>query len=255
MKIHIPLFLVLLLGSCKPSAPQDTQAVSETKLAPDTSAIPFAGNWLNETYYKAIMQNKSPRAAQELVEEVFIQVPARMNEKTEMIYGFHESGPELQLLHHAGLYTFWELQGDTLDRKAFDVKIVDSTHLQIGDQPFVRIYPLNGPYQPLILEEILFKGTYKASKKEQVEFKNNGQVVGLGKYKYYTVLTDYMDAGLQIDQVGLGETMDKWEYYGFKFKPKGLELYEIKCKVMDEAENRCVDVDFGKLAYSLEHIK
>ena len=108
--------------------------------------------------------------------------------------------------------------------------------------------------EPLILEEILFKGNYQTKKGQPVEFKKNGEVTGLGKYKYYVPMMDYFDAGRQIDQVGLGETRDKLDYFGFKFRKNGLDLFALKCKTFDEGEKRCVDVDFGNKIYDLEKL-
>jgi hypothetical protein len=172
-----------------------------------------------------------------------------------MVYNFHEVGPELKMVEKDGAYTLWEIQGDTLARAAFDVKVIDSGRIQIGEHSFVRIKPEKADDQALILEELLFKGTYTLKNGGTVAFKNTGEVSGLGTYKYYHVLTDYMDAGLQIDQVGLGETQEELVYYGFTFKDQMLELFELKCLTFDKAENRCVEVDFGKKAFSLEKMK
>ena len=70
--------------------------------------------------------------------------------------------------------------------------------------------------------------------------------------KYYKPLIDYFDAGLQIDQVGFGETAEKMEYFGFKFKRNKLELYKLKCDAYDEVDNRCVEVSYGIKSYDLQ---
>jgi hypothetical protein len=247
--LYLPLLLCVLIG-CKPSTRQDTQTEPSTP-ASENAQIPFSGNWIHETYLNSIRDQKSPRAAQEIIEECFIRIPEKMNEKTSMVYNFHETGPELKVVQKDTTYTLWELQGDTLNKAVFPVQILDTEHLKIGAHTFVKINPEYGDGQALILEELLFKGTYTSKSGQPIEFKNNGEVSGLGKYNYYHVLTDYMDAGLQIDQVGLGETSEKSDYFGFKFRDNMLELYELRCLTFDKTENRCVEVDFGRKIHSL----
>jgi hypothetical protein len=252
MKIFIPFFFIFLfLLSCKPSDKEihtDQQGVAI--LNPNTP-VTYAGHWLNKTYYNLIMKDKSPRDAQEKVENSFIRIPAYTNDTTVMIYGFHESGPDIVVVQKPQETELWEVQGDSLDRMAFKVNEIDQNTLLIGTDTFIRINPVQTKYTPLILEEILFKGKYQLKGGGEVEFKNSGEVTGLGKYKYYQVLIDYLDAGLDVDQVGLGVNPDSLDYYGFKMKDNSLELFHLKCLAKDDVDERCQQVAFGKSAYKL----
>lgn len=214
--------------------------------------VPFAGSWISETYLEDIQKHKSPRKAQEGSEEVFIQIPATTLKSTNLIYNFHETGYELVTLKENDQYQLWEKQNDSLVKPMYKVEILSPDKIKLGEKTYTKINPVTENKETRILEEILFKGNYTTKKGQKVEFKNNGEVTGLDQYKYYVPLIDYFDAGLQIDQVGLGETREKLEYFGFKFKADGLDLYKIKCLTYEESEKRCVDVDFGEKVYQLK---
>lgn len=241
------LLFLTLLAACRPSTPADT---TTEEPAPASFTVPFSGQWLSQRYYESVLDKGSPRAAQELVETSYIRIPATSDAMTQMSYGFHETGPDLKVVKNDSMYTLWEIRDDSLYRAVFPVTIVDSTHIKLGDEPFVKIVSQQDDHQPMILESILFQGTYTADKGQTVSFGANGEVTGLAPYTYYHVLTDYMDAGLQVDQVGLGETKDSLKYFAFTHKNGKLELFDLKCLTFDETEKRCVDVDFGKKKFS-----
>ena len=251
MKFLLSAFLLItLVAACKPGVKNESE--TETPVNEVNDAIPFAGDWLNEKYYNLIHDKRSPRDAQEKVENCFIRIPAHMRDTTVMVYGFHESGPDIVIVKKNDQYELWEVQNDSLDRKAWTAQVIDADHLQLGEDRFVKINTAHGAYdEPLILEEILFKGHYQLKGGGDVEFKNNGEVAGLGKYKYYGVLTDYLDAGLDVNQVWLGENRDSMDYFGFKSKEKSLDIFTLKCLEYNKEDKRCEQVDFGKIAYSL----
>lgn len=260
MKLLLPFFLLtLLMSGCKPGGTTETQpeAPQETAAAPEINpAIPFAGDWLNEKYFDLIMDKHSPRDAQEKVENVFIKIPGHMKDTTVMIYGFHESGPDLVVQKKDKAYELWEVQNNALDKKAFSVTVLGPDTLQLGEDRFVRIHAAHGNYgEALILEEILFKGKYELKGGGLVEFDHAGKVKGLGDYTYYEVLTDYLDAGLDVDQVWLGKTRDNMDHYGFKMSDKNLKIFDLKCLEYNKVEKRCEQVNFGKLAYALTRVE
>lgn len=213
--------------------------------------IPFSGSYINESYLTSIRDYKSPRKAQEGVEECYIRIPNTTLVPTSMVINFHETLTDLIPLNNNGTYELWEKQNDSLLKAKYTLVLLSEDKIKIGNNTFVRFNPDIAENQPRILEEILFKGSYELKKGGKVEFKNNGEVTGLGKYKYYAPLLDYFDAGLDIDQVGLGETRDKLTNYGFKFRKNGLDLFDLKCKTFDDKEKRCVEVDFGKKVFDL----
>lgn len=253
---HALLFLlaITIMLSCgtdaKP-AQQEQAAAPATDFKSLSAPVPFAGNWISDNYLLDIQEHQSPRKAQENIEECFIRIPGSTLLPTTMVINFHEGLSDLVTVSNNGSYQLWEKQNDTLTRMRYTIETLSADKIKIGDKPFTRINIESSSEQPRILEEILFKGVYESKKGERVEFKNNGEVSGLGKYKYYTPIQDYFDAGLQIDQVGLGETKDQPTYFGFKFKKDKLELYTLKCLEYDEADKRCVEVTYGEKTYEL----
>jgi hypothetical protein len=237
---------MILICACQPRSISDTkqESVNTTSIA-----VPFAGQWLSEDYYQSIRSDRSPRKAQEDTDAVFIEIPDSTDQKTSMIYRFHEAGPELVVRRVDSLFQIWEMQGDTLHRMAFSVEVQNDGGLKIGDQRFKRIEAQEKDNFFQILEEILFKGNYVLPDGKIMEWKANGEISGWDAYSHYHVLLDYMDAGLQVDQVGLGKTADSLTYFAFKMNDERLELYHLKCREYSEEEKRCLDVDFGKQAW------
>lgn len=214
--------------------------------------VPFAGSWISEDYLNKIREHQSPRKAQEGSEECYIQLPDNTLRTATMVINFHEGLSDLVTVSNNGVFQLWDKQGDTLSTPLYTIQTLSADSIKIGDKLFIKINPTTTTNDPRILEEILFKGMYNTKKGERVEFKPNGEVSGLGKYKYYEPVIDYFDAGLQVDQVGLGETADKLEYFGFKFKKDKLELYKLKCDAYDDIDKRCVDVSLGEKIYELQ---
>jgi hypothetical protein len=252
----VSLFLVIAsLSACgSDSKPAQQSAAPEISFKTLNTPVPFAGNWISADYLHHLTQHQSPRKAQEGSEDCYIELPGSSLLPTTMVINFHEGLSDLVTIKNGDMYQLWEKQNDTLSRALYTLEPVSGDTLKIGGKPFIKIYPATDGQQPLILEEILFKGTYQPKKGDRVEFKNNGEVSGLGIYKYYRPVIVYFDAGLQIDQVGLGETKESLDYFGFKFKKDKLELYSLKCNTFDKAENRCVEVTFGEKTHELQKL-
>ena len=253
MKLTPYILFAIILASCNQSTkPETEKAEAAINFKTTTSPSPYAGNWISEPYLQSILKDQSPRKAQEGSEEVFIRLPETTQKTATMIYNFHEAVGDLVLLDHNGAFELWEKQNDTLHKAVYTItKIADDT-IRIGEKRFVKINAERTGDQSRILESILFAGEYTDKKGGKVEFKTNGEVTGIAGYQFYQPLLDYFDAGLQVDQVGLGKTQDKMEYFGFKFQKDKLDLYKLKCKEADPVDNRCLDVAFGAKAYELK---
>ena len=220
-----------------------------------SAPVPYSGSWISKDYLQIINKDQSPRKAQETSEEVFITLPANTLKPATMIYNFHEAMDNLVLLNRNGNFELWEKQNDSLVSAKYTIeKLADDT-IKIGGKTFVKINPDLSGDQPRILESLLFAGKYTNKKGEPVEFKRNGEVTGLGKYNFYLPVIDYFDAGLQVDQVGLGVTREKMDYFSFKFQKDKFDIYTLKCKEVDPVDKRCVDVTFGTKVYELQKTK
>lgn len=259
MSSNCSYFLALIacsiLLSCQPGNKPESieQAASKpVNFRTQKRPIPFSGHWISAEYLTDIQANQSPRSAQEESGDCFISIPATTLTPTTMVYNFHEGISDLVPVYINERFELWENLNDSLTRMLYPLQLVTQDTLSVGDKKFVRLPASLRDGQPAILEEILFKGKYKDASDALVEFKANGEMSGIGKYKYYLPVIDYFDAGLQIDQVAMGEKPGEWEYFGFKFKKEKLDIYQLKCKTYDQQEKRCVDVTFGPKLRSLQ---
>jgi len=217
------------------------------------TTIYFAGTWLSEDYFNSINKFKSPKLGQD--GSSFITIPDRTLKKTMMIENFHEGGPSLTVLKNKERYQIWEMQEDSIVGLTADIEIISETKIKIGDKIFIKINPSSCEDYFKILEEILFKGIYTDYNCKNIEFKNNGEVVGLDKFHYYRPLDDYFDIGSQVDQISLSTIEKDYNWFGFKFNYDTLEIYKLNCLQMDTINNDCVIVENGELKYKLWRIK
>ena len=252
------LILFTLLYLSVQACGSDTKSTQPEKASAPASSfktekvpIPFAGSWISASYLSSLMEHQSPKVAQEGSEACYIEIPAETLLPTTLIYNFHEGISDLLPVVRGGKLELWEKQEDTLSNVKYVITPPTSDTLLLGIKPFVKINPVMRDGEPAILEELLFQGTYTSKKNGDVEFKANGEVTGLGKYKYYKPVIDYFDAGMQVDQVGLGETPDQWEYFGFTMVKDKLDIFTLKCKAYDSTGTHCVFVGYGDKVYSL----
>jgi hypothetical protein len=182
-----------------------------------------------------------------------------------MIYNFHEGGEFLTVLKNETSYELWQVYNDSITKRENVIEIISPREIKIGDKNFVKIHPIIGKdifsvsreNQPLILEEILFKGNYITADGKNVEFKNDGNLISLDNYHYYVPVDDYYDEGMQVDQIGLTHSDNdsiKWkdlEWFGFKFNEDTLALYKLNCVAFDSTSQNCGIVEYGDLIYKL----
>ncbi len=214
----------------------------------------ITGNWVNEKYYKSIASDQSPRQAQKTCEFCFLNIPSNTNKPAKAIYNFHEALDYFIVKKTDGTFDLWSEENNQPKNKIDAINIKSGEQIKIGVNTFLRIHCEEEDGRFKILEQLLFKGSYLNEEEATVTFKNNGEVNGLGEYKYYAPLTDYNDAGLNIDQLQLGKTKDDLNAFGFKFKKKKLEIFVLDCKTKDDQGN-CVEVAFGQKLFNLKKSK
>lgn len=246
VKIIIIILIIDALFSCS-STNKKTEPTSDTQFKDTT--ISFSGYWLCKDYFESINNFKSPKKAQD--NSQFIYVPERTLKQTMMISNFHEGGPLLTILSNAGQYELWGIQDDSLTQRLSKIEIIDDTNIKIGNRLFVKINAIKSDNGSKILEEILFKGIYTDTLETTIEFKNNGTLSGLENFKIYEPIIDYWDAGMQVDQIGLGKNNNELEYFGFKFNSDTLELFKLNCLTFDSSNKMCVEVELGQMAHKL----
>ena len=168
-----------------------------------------------------------------------------------MIYNFHEGGSALTILKKDNQFQLWEIQNDTLTQFLNTIENVSDTKIKIGDKYFIKLNLAEAKDDFRVLEELLFKGEYTNASAEKIVFNNNGELAGLNKFTRYLPVDDYYDEGSQVDQIGLGTSEKKFEWFGFKFKADTLELFQLKCVEFDSTSQRCGIVEYGELKYKI----
>lgn len=242
----IYIFTVGFLLSCAVGDKNNNSNQSFKQL--DTT-VSISGYWLNEDYYKSIRAFKSPKEAQDGSEFIFI--PSRTLQQTIMIYNFHEGGSFLKIIKNNKHYELWEVIDDSLTQKLYTIEEISPTQIKLGKKIFHKITIEKHQDSYKILEALLFKGKYTTTDGKTVQFKANGQLLGLDDFKYYEPIIDYFDAGMQVNQIGLGNSPKNLIWYGFAFNKDTLSLYKLNCLNFDSTMNDCVEVDYGTLAYKL----
>lgn len=249
------LLLSALFAACtKPEQQEDPNASVTDDFKKLDTALSFAGYWLSESYYNDINAHRSPQKSQEGSEDCFVVIPGRTLQPTMMVWNFHEGSEEIAVVKKGPHYQLYEFRADSVESYQKDITLISPDKIKIGDKTFVKITPYAKPNEknnPLILEEILFKGKYQSTDGKEIEFRNDGQVIGLENYRYYQPAIDYIGPGMQINQVSLSAAEDKKQWMAFTFRQDTLLIYDIKCVEFDKTNNECGLADFGTLKYTL----
>jgi hypothetical protein len=248
LKIKWHFLITAFLISCSPGEKQNSNSEIIQTAAVE---LPLAGCWISEGYFKSIRQFKSPNKAQNGAQ--FIVLPARTLEPTTMIYNFHEGSPNLKVIKEKNNFELCQIDDNNLDTVHTPIEIISETKIKIGNSTFIKIDAARKGNHELVLEELLFKGTYLTKDGNEIEFKKNGRITGLNEFQYYEITEDYYDAGFQVDQVGLGKTEETLIPFGFKFNKDTLNIYQLHC--LENAAGRCTEVEFGALTYKLVKLK
>src|SRR5690606_22944567 len=150
--------------------------------------------------------------------------------KTAMfIYDFHEGGKYLTIIKNIDNYEFWTTNGENSEPLEFEMKIkmISEHKIKIGNEVFIKLNSNNIDNEIYVLEEILFKGKYTDSLGRNIEFTKDGKLKGFGNLKYYKPNLDLSFLGF--DEVGMGKTKDKMDFYHFKFDEDTLLFFSVKC--------------------------
>jgi len=242
----ITIAIVGFLFSCSPNSNQQNSDTSNSFKTLDT-IVPFAGFWLNEKYVNTVIKTKSPLQAQDENANC-ITIPSNTLEVTRMVGGLHDGAADMILVKKPDKFQFYYKYNDTIRDVAYDIELLSIERIKIGDAFFLKV-------NEKFLEEILFQGKYIDSKGSIVEFSINGHVTGLDNYKVYSPIYDYNDAGMDVDQVALGQTDKDKKLFGFKFISDSLFIYKLDCTEYDSLNKMCGKVDFGQLIYRLNKKK
>jgi hypothetical protein len=244
-RLLIFLLIFSIVCSCTSSDKQRVGQLTQDFQTLDT-IVPFSGFWVNELYINNIKKNKSPRLSQG-VDKSCITIPDKTLQVTRMVAGFHEGAADMIVVKKNGNFYFYYKYNDTIRNPAYNIQIVSKEKIKIDNNTFIKT-------DEKFLEDILFSGKYLDSLGAEVQFTKDGHVNGLDSFKLYDPIYDYVDVGMDVDQVGLKTNRGKFNYYAFKFKQDTLLIYDLKCLTYDSTNKSCLVVDFGDLKYKLSKI-
>ena len=248
--------LLFLLTSCSSNMETKSQANSmpENYKYLDT-LVSFSGSWVSENYYNILKNFKSPKLAQE-ASSSFIVIPHKTLQKTFMVYNFHEGGELLKVIKRDSEYELWEYsdETDSPTKRIFSIEIISDNKIRIDTTVYEKISNVDSYGNDLIIEEILFKGVYRSSNGSKIEFTGDGKITGMDDFNSYEPMIDYIDEGMDVDQVYLrkiSKKSDRIEYkfsdrFGFKFSGDTLDLFKLNCVEYDRTSNNCGIVEFGE---------
>ena len=249
MKIYVIIIAILFfsLNSCdneikqkesviinKGEVKEDKQEVEKIGIKKKTE---INGLWLNKEYYSNIIKFKDPRKYQESSEISFLKIDSSAN-KILIAWNFHE-GINGNLKNINSKYYFEE---NPIEFK--------NNELIYKENRFVKLDGVDN--DSFILNKLIFNGKY-LSESDTVVFYKNGKIKGLKGFKFYQPIIDYMDSGMDVNQLYLGkESTNHYinsELFGFDFENDTLIIYELECS--EKIENDCMIVKFGEIKEKL----
>jgi hypothetical protein len=228
-------------GTADHDGRSDNQKAVDTISTSDTSLTGFGGDWINKKYAEKLRETQSPKASQNSVSMAMLILPSQINQQATIIWGLHEgsNGIVKKIKEAYGIYSD---DGNMEHRIIFK-----NGRISTGKDEFIKIKG-GEENSKNIAEQLIFAGKYDLSGK-QVEFTYDGKVIGLDTSTYYNVLIDYIDAGMQVDQLRLGSGSESSGLYGFNFNKDTLRIYELNC--LQREDDYCVVVENGKELFKM----
>ncbi len=247
MRTLTTILTIIIFTSCNQQSKNDEQTKTPVKKEVDaktqTIQTEFGGNWVNKKYVDKLLKTKSPKESQDIAPMTMLMLPKQTNQLATIIWGFHEgtSGTVKELNGKFGIQSGTDAQFELTFK-------IENNLLKTEKDEFVRIQESTDPNNDDIVEQLLFKGKYELDGQE-VEFTHDGRVLGLDSITYYTVLIDYYDAGMQVDQLRLGKDFENSSLYGFEFDQNTLKIYQLDCVTRED--DYCVVVQNGQEIFKM----
>ena len=238
-------WMVSLLTGCGNDEAGESQIVTPSSSVissqDENSEFELSGIWVNKTYKDKLEETKSPRIAQDASEITFLIISGS-DKSVTMIYNYHE-GVTGELAYENNGY---KLQFDNSDEYSIS-STENAQKLRLNGTQFEKAIYSDDDHTFDLIEQIVFAGDYDLNG-EKITFTHDGQIKGDPLLTEYTVVADYLDIGLDVDQLYLGNGFHH-DKLGFKFVGDTLRIYELKC--LEKLDDQCMQVDFGEQVYEL----
>jgi hypothetical protein len=213
-----------------------------------------SGFWISENYIEKLKRTSSPRLSQDSTS--YLKITDVLYGRVNIVYNFHEALGPMEITNTTGNLQLWMLSAEHEGEGIYfdSIQRVNQRKIKIGNISYTKLDLAPVHNSDLILEELLFRGTYKMDSSEVI-FTNEGKVTGLKNYTVFRPVMDYYDAGMQIDLIDFftGDTASV--RLAFKFTGNKLEIFNVKCLDFDKKENKCVNIDYGKLLFTLQKVE
>jgi hypothetical protein len=240
----IAAIAVLALTSC---APQSENTNEQAEMPPagqlTEGETGLEGNWINKKYADELAKTGSPRASQTAADLSMLVFPRELKNIAIIIWNFHEGTNSVVKQLDKNSFAFQPHAGDP--NKTI---MLENDIIKTGDDEFIRLSEIPAKRDYYVAEQLLFAGKYDLNGKP-VEFTKDGRIIGIDGFTYYSVVLDYNDAAMDVDQVRLGTAIENSKSYGFTFSGKTLTIYELKC--VQTEDGKCMSVANGKELYKL----
>lgn len=216
----------------------------------------ISGQWVNVKYLRSVLTTKSAKISQVACELSYVEIN---NDTALIIINFHES----LTVHLENTYasTFVFKSGDYIYNFVAKNDTLFSSYQNTYDSlpTYDTLIKYNmtftDPYKKSnkLLNQEIFTGNHQIvdSSNKTLTFYEEGEVKGFKKFKYYSVLEDYFDAGCNFDILFLYNDNTACIEYTWKHFGDTLAIYELDCLVYDSTNNYCYDNKVGKLVYKL----
>lgn len=273
MKYIAPVLLsAILIYSCANDDAKTDQADKKPYSADSIKQVftpVIEGTWLNDGYYHAIVETKSPYKAYEKVgfytglvvdkqwaDSVSVNANLGNHEGTNFIAyyrpGLTANALPTDLKSPDEMVAFTELGYELNDKDTSLVLYFYNSNNAVYNQvKFRKIYP-NSSVKDIAfgveytINNLLtgkFTYTDKAGQFKTVEFTRNGKVTGFENMNTYSISYDFGDDGYAGDRINFGSDVEP-ALFGFEYDGNTLNLYTL-----DLGENG--EWSRGKLAYRL----
>lgn len=248
MKNHIHILIYIVIIGCASRAEKSEQDDSRTAEIIQLKYVELnkkmIGFWVNEEYYKSLVETRSTKKAGNLGVDDFYRIS---EDNSIMRMNVHEGGAN-NIILMTSEYEGQIFNSDTSESYS-KIEFQHNT-LLIEDMKYIKAPDGENGLNELV-NSAFITGKYWWNESE-IEFKTNGTIIGLDSARAYKLNLDYNDAGMQFDKIFIQFNNEKqMRTYLCNFNLDTLIISKIDCKIQAEDYDYCLEVEKGETIYTL----
>ncbi|WP_027420418.1 hypothetical protein [Crocinitomix catalasitica] len=248
---NIFLFIGLsFLVACSNSTDQKDGVERDEEKTEFPFKVEVLGAYVSTPYIQALQEHGSTKKAQE-VAEMSSAVLYKAGNKIMFAntWNFHEGGPIAEITMIAPDRGMIVEDGNDTPIFEIDLSIPNKITLSNADDQYelsrINSNDQSDDYSHTINANIL-RGEFFLEDTE-IQFLANGTIIGLDSITGYEFLTDYFDAGLDVDMITLKFADNRpQESFGYAIDKGTFMLFNLKCLQYDDTNEYCVERAFGE---------